>query len=245
MPRFSVGFGRRKSTAAEDVFQNVEVASNEPSSFRVLERTDVSAGKSFDGGVRMGMGRATTSTVYQKPNLSQSSVEDNMFADLKPSNRDFGQMFDNKFKRNSAMTLRAMSQDDAHKIAQSGNHHSQNQSRASHLVPAPIQIDKTAKVEASPYSWSSQHSNDNLLNANSNQGSPLFDQVPPPVPRHDSPHSYAPTKRPSDIVEDEDANLLKDSMAASRFLDTAGEKLQTTRKHLELEEHCCAREEGG
>ncbi|KAM0642263.1 hypothetical protein D7B24_006316 [Verticillium nonalfalfae] len=356
MPRFSVGFGRRKSTAAEDVFQNVDVASNEPSSFRVLERTDVSAGKSFDGGVRMGMGRATTSTVYQKPNLSQSSVEDNMFADLKPSNRgsgssnttktastdassrhsnvstapssadfaqqghheewkgatkksqgdmagpappksgsrgfldragrtfsfggqkknlppvpsvdnhplpvppnqehdglsgrprgltsstsstatppkihedqdfsldmgsDFGQMFDNKFKRNSAMTLRAMAQDDAHKIAQSGNHHSQNQNRASHLVPAPIQIDKTAKVEASPYSWSSQHSNDNLLNANSNQGSPLFDQVPPPVPRHDSPHSYAPTKRPSDIIEDEDANLLKDSMAASRFLGTS------------------------
>lgn len=87
MPRFSVGFGRRKSAAAEDVFQNVEVASNEPSSFRVLERTDVAAGKSFDGGVRMGMGRATTSMVYQKPNLSQSSVEDNMFADLKPSNR--------------------------------------------------------------------------------------------------------------------------------------------------------------
>ncbi|CRK41731.1 hypothetical protein BN1723_018888, partial [Verticillium longisporum] len=42
MPRFSVGFGRRKSTAAEDVFQNVEVASNEPSSFRVpSERSNI------------------------------------------------------------------------------------------------------------------------------------------------------------------------------------------------------------
>ncbi|KAM0279516.1 hypothetical protein ACHAQH_004577 [Verticillium albo-atrum] len=135
---------------------------------------------------------------------------------------DFGQMFDNKFKRNSAMTLRAMSHDDAHKVPSSvGNNSSQNQNRASHLVPAPIQIDKTSKVEASPHSWSSQHSNDNLLKVNSNQASPLFDQAPPPVPRHDSPHSYAPTKRPSDIIEDEDTNLLNDSLAASRFLGTS------------------------
>ncbi|KAM0322852.1 hypothetical protein ACHAQA_009193 [Verticillium albo-atrum] len=134
---------------------------------------------------------------------------------------DFGQMFDSKFKRNSAMTLRAMSHDDTHKAPAGGNHSAQHQNRVSHLAPAPIQIDKTANVEASPYSWSSQHSNDNLLHANSNQPSPLFDQAPPPVPRHDSPHSYAPTKRPSDIIEDEDANLLNDSLAASRFLGTS------------------------
>lgn len=75
MPRFPT-FVKRKSTA--DSLENVAVTGP---SFRVLERTEVSGGKSFDGGVRLtgkphGAHRSTPSEV---------TVEDNIFADLKPN----------------------------------------------------------------------------------------------------------------------------------------------------------------
>jgi hypothetical protein len=79
MPRFSVGFGRRKSTAAAEELQNAQVAAGP--SFRVLERTEVTPGKSFDGGARLS--KATTTAIYPRNDMSQLSVEDNMFADLK------------------------------------------------------------------------------------------------------------------------------------------------------------------
>ncbi|KAH8675523.1 hypothetical protein BX600DRAFT_432095 [Xylariales sp. PMI_506] len=72
MPRFPKNF-RRRSTVTED--QNGPV---EPS-FRVLERVDASAGKSFDGGVRMAMGAGPR----HKSTFSELTTEDNMFADLK------------------------------------------------------------------------------------------------------------------------------------------------------------------
>ena len=49
MPRFPVAFGRRRSTVTDD-FQNVPVT--EGSSFRVLERSEVATGKSFEGGAK-------------------------------------------------------------------------------------------------------------------------------------------------------------------------------------------------
>ncbi len=75
MPRFSVAFGRRKSTA-----DSLENAPAEPS-FRVLERSEVTGGKSFDGGIRL----AKTQPLPQAgdPDIA---VDDNIFADLK-SNR--------------------------------------------------------------------------------------------------------------------------------------------------------------
>ncbi|KAK0730580.1 hypothetical protein B0H67DRAFT_596686 [Lasiosphaeris hirsuta] len=73
MPRFSVAFGRRKSTA-----ENIENALVTEPSFRVLERTEVS-GKSFDGGSRL----ATKPPPVPKTSRSDSAVEDNIFADLK------------------------------------------------------------------------------------------------------------------------------------------------------------------
>ncbi|KAI2781723.1 hypothetical protein F4815DRAFT_72335 [Daldinia loculata] len=76
MPRFPVTF-RRKSTAAED--PNGPVAEH---SFRVLERAEVSSGKSFDGGVRLA--RMTGSA--PRPNVA---AEDNLFAGLK-NNRGSG-----------------------------------------------------------------------------------------------------------------------------------------------------------
>lgn len=129
---------------------------------------------------------------------------------------DFGQMFDNKFKRNSAMTLRALAREDAPKEMSAprsltGNRHGQS-------APAPIQIDQTTKVEPSPHSWNSHQSHDQLLDAKAGGNSPSPDEQPPPVPRHASPLSFTPSNRPSDIMEDEDDNLLKDSLVASRLL---------------------------
>ena len=76
MPRFSVGFGRRKSTA-----DNIENAVTE-SSFRVLERPEAPGGKSFDLGARMGPKTHT----LPKTSGFDGVVDDNLFADAK-SNR--------------------------------------------------------------------------------------------------------------------------------------------------------------
>ena len=77
MPRFGVAFNRRKSTATAQDFNNGQITP-EPSSFRVIERTDPALGKSFDGGARMA--RASGATV---PKHSHLELEENMFADLK------------------------------------------------------------------------------------------------------------------------------------------------------------------
>ena len=77
MPRFSVAFGRRRSTA--DTLEN---AAPTGPSFRVLERAEVVSSKPFDGGVRL---TATTHSLH-KPTVSEVAVDDNIFADLK-SNR--------------------------------------------------------------------------------------------------------------------------------------------------------------
>ncbi|KAJ4418564.1 hypothetical protein N0V85_001397 [Neurospora sp. IMI 360204] len=87
MPRFSVAFGRRKSTA-----ENADNAPAEPS-FRVLERPDAGgnkfhevggnksheAGKSFDGTMRLGGNLKTPS----RPKTSGSDIHhDNLFAGI-------------------------------------------------------------------------------------------------------------------------------------------------------------------
>lgn len=77
MPRFPVAFGRRKSTA--DTLENAPVGP----SFRVLERTEVAVGKSFDGGARL----SAKTHHLPKTSVENINVEDNIFADLKPSNR--------------------------------------------------------------------------------------------------------------------------------------------------------------
>lgn len=91
MPRFSVGFGRRKSTAAADELQNAQLVADQPS-FRVLERSELSNGKSFDGGARLS--KATTTAVFpSRSELHHLTVEDNMFADLKNNNRYVHDLF--------------------------------------------------------------------------------------------------------------------------------------------------------
>ena len=76
MPRFPVNF-RRKSQVTEDHDAPVE------SSFRVLERTEVGVGKSFDGGARL---MKATGGV-PKTTLSEITTDDNIFAHMKSSNR--------------------------------------------------------------------------------------------------------------------------------------------------------------
>ncbi len=55
--------------------------------------------------------------------------------------------------------------------------------------PTPIPLDNTTKIDPSPFSWDSQHSNEQLLSnepadSEANENAP---PVPPPVPRHASP----------------------------------------------------------
>jgi len=113
--------------------------------------------------------------------------------------------------------------------------------------PSPIQIDNGAKIEAPPHSWTSNHSNDQLLNSASPPLPPPGDEnAPPPVPQHTSALSgntvrsaaasrRTGTRRPSfghqqfgneqGEGEDEEERLLRDSLSTvTRFM---GGKQQT------------------
>ncbi|OIW34994.1 hypothetical protein CONLIGDRAFT_33581 [Coniochaeta ligniaria NRRL 30616] len=358
MPRFSVAFGRRKSTA--DNLDNDVTA--EPS-FRVLDRSEVAPGKSFDGGASF----AAKTHTYANHSVSDIKVEDNLFADLKPqTNRGSGSSNTTKTistdtsSRHSNVSTAASSADlsnhnEDQKIQHRkptgdgpGNHgpkhssgflkaagrsfsfggqkkplpvvpnldeplppppvppHSEDfggvgraraatastsatvtppklesdfsldlggdfgkmfgfDKRASVMtirgnepngrqalgprsltgnrlnqpgpIPAPIQINKTAKIDASPHSWGSQHSNEGLLTHSPAQGSPTNENAPPAVPRQPSPLSGRPLRPgtspetrklsgffgkralPTEPTEDEDAKLLKDSLSTvSKFM---------------------------
>ena len=138
---------------------------------------------------------------------------------------DFGKMLLGFDKRTSVMTIRddpAGRQMPAPRSLTTGR---SNQ-------PSPLQIDRTTKVESSPYSWSSQHSNEQLLGLSP---SPTQDRAPS-VPRHASPLGGRPQvpgadggpKRTSRLqpgsgpasAEDEDSVLLNDSLSTvSKFLN--------------------------
>ncbi len=107
------------------------------------------------------------------------------------------------------------------------------------IQPTPIQIDKTARVEPSQHSWSSQHSNDQLIAPSSPSFSPTMrGNAAPPVPRHTSPllerqragtspateprrplHAPQRVNSEQEDPEDEEARLLKDSLSTvTRFM---------------------------
>lgn len=348
MPRFPVAFGRRKSTA-----DNLENAPVGPS-FRVLERTEVAGGKSFDGGARL----SAKTHHLPKTSVENINVEDNIFADLKSSNRGSGSTnttktnsTDNSSRHSNASTApssadyggqeewkgvhrkpvgdipvppipksasssflksagrsfsfggqkkhlppvpaadespipsptepdrftagraRATTTSTSTTVTppkvdedfnldlggdfskmllgydkrastatmldeQSGRQALQPRGLTGNRLnqPSPIQIDKTSKIENSPYSWNSHHSNDNLLTASPLYASPINENTPPPpVPPHASPLSNSPQfpkpiegslKRTSAIFgrrksqaedgegDDEEARLLKDTLSA-------------------------------
>ncbi|RSL43485.1 hypothetical protein CEP53_011675 [Fusarium sp. AF-6] len=145
----------------------------------------------FSGRAR-GMTESTTSTATP-PKLENGGMD---------LGGDFGSMFSTFDKRASVATLKT--DGSAAPRSLTGNRTAQ---------PAPLSINKTANVEPPLESWNSRNSDDNLLG--STPASPEID-VPPPVPRHQS--SFKTSNRPSDIIEDEDARLLQDSIAVGRML---------------------------
>ncbi|KAK8055380.1 hypothetical protein PG993_000607 [Apiospora rasikravindrae] len=92
--------------------------------------------------------------------------------------------------------------------------------------PSPLHLDKISAVEAPPKSWASQTSNDGLLarglaSPKGLASPPAMDEnTPPPVPRHRVHPSMS--SRPSPPEDDEDAALLKDTLAATSYLARSG-----------------------
>lgn len=92
------------------------------------------------------------------------------------------------------------------------------------------------QVQAPPRSPDSITPSDPLLGrqngASEGDASPI-DDVPPPVPRHQQiPGSFKYSSRRSDIVDDEDARLLKESFTAMKFLsDDPSEYSEVSRPH--------------
>ena len=154
---------------------------------------------------------------------------------------DFGNMFQGSGydKRASVVTLRRQQQQQQQQQASAADDRQALAPRSltgNRLNQPATQIDRTAQGEGSPYSWHSQHSGDQLVTASPVQ-SQTNENDPPPVPKHGSQLPFrmgrANTdtnfKRSSGIFgrrrstepaegEDEDAQLLKQSIAASKFL---------------------------
>ena len=179
---------------------------------------------------------------------------------------DFGEMFAGFGKRKSAVLEpndRAMSQspvslvlkmnrepgaDSVQDTLPSGPA-SRSYSSSRINQPSPLSINNNKDIEASPYSWSSQHSQDGLM---SNSSPPLFaprnEEYPPPVPQHaparanNGSPSTSRQQRPGGLAEtglrrssgfsgrrqstleygdsiDEDARLLRESVNASRRMN--------------------------
>ncbi|CAM1507131.1 Fc.00g067720.m01.CDS01 [Cosmosporella sp. VM-42] len=147
----------------------------------------------YNGRAR-GLTESTTSTATP-PKLEESGGLD--------LGGDFGSMFSTFDKRASMQTLK-----------NDGTVAPRSLTNTRPVQPAPLTIDKSSRIDPPLESWHSRNSGDNLLGSSS-PGSPDHD-VPPPVPRHQS--SFKTKSRPSDIIEDEDAKLLQDSIAVGRLL---------------------------
>ncbi|PTD11863.1 hypothetical protein FCULG_00003857 [Fusarium culmorum] len=146
------------------------------------------------GGRSRGLTESTTSTATP-PQLEMENNGMDMGG-------DFGSMFSSFDKRASVMTMRA-----------DGSAAPRSLTSNRPIQPPPLSINKVNNVEPGPESWG-RNEDDGLLGPQ--PGSPELDDVPPPVPRHQS--SFKTSSRPSDIIEDEDAKLLQDSIAVGRLL---------------------------
>ncbi|KAI0136414.1 hypothetical protein BJ170DRAFT_589395 [Xylariales sp. AK1849] len=86
--------------------------------------------------------------------------------------------------------------------------------------PSPLYLDHSSRVDPPPHSWTSQRSDEGLLDNGRMVASPppVGGTVPPPVPKH----AIIPAGRNRSMEEDEDVSLLKNSLAATRFLSGEG-----------------------
>ena len=168
----------------------------------------------------LGRARATTSSTSSTATPPKLEEEFDLGG-------DFSKMlsFD---KRQSVMTLKGENGSDRQALGPrslTGNRLNQ---------PAPLQIDKSSRIEASPLSWNSHHSGEGLLATSPNPLSrqPTNENIPPPVPKHTSNKVSSPPEpglkrrsatygdRNSAEAEDEDTSLLTDISTASKFLST-------------------------
>ncbi|KAK0737697.1 hypothetical protein B0T21DRAFT_170617 [Apiosordaria backusii] len=165
-------------------------------------------------------GRSRATTTSTATTVTPPRIDNDFSLDL---GGDFGKMILGSDKRASLATLK-----DEQKGRQALAPRSLTASRLNQ--PSPLQIDMTTKVEASPYSWNSQHSNDQLI-APSSPSLPNTENQPPPMPRHGSPLAerkpsaspeagprkplLAPkTPTPEEVDgDDEEARLLRDSLS--------------------------------
>jgi hypothetical protein len=115
---------------------------------------------------------------------------------------DFGSMFTSFDKRSSTATLRNdLSGGAAQRAAQ----------------PAPLSLDKSSSVETPPMSAESGRSDDDLLGP-----TPAFasrNRLQPQAPRHQASFEYRSSVGPGGVVDDDDAKLLSDSVAAGKYLN--------------------------
>ncbi|KAL8324687.1 hypothetical protein RB597_008099 [Gaeumannomyces tritici] len=168
----------------------------------------------------LGRARATTSSTSSTATPPKLEEEFDLGG-------DFSKMlsFD---KRQSVMTLKGENASDRQALGPrslTGNRLNQ---------PAPLHIDKSSRIEASPLSWNSHNSGEGLLVASPNLAAQprTNENVPPPVPKHTSNKLSSPSEpgpqrrsatygnRNSAEAEDEDTLLLTDISAASKFLST-------------------------
>lgn len=164
--------------------------------------------QSYEPGSRA---RATTSSTTST--ATPPKIEQDFNMDM---GGDFGKMLMGFDKRQS-VAMRDDARQGAAPRSLTGNRMTQ---------PSPIHIDRTSKIEASPYSWTSHRSDDNLL------ASPMSIEQPPrrhsplalrpQVPTSNSDNSlksnHALGRTPS-FGDDEESKLLKDSISnAKRFL---------------------------
>ncbi|KAG6002141.1 hypothetical protein E4U21_003438 [Claviceps maximensis] len=119
---------------------------------------------------------------------------------------DFGSMFKSFDKRASTATLTLAGHDSAAPRSLTGNHNGSS---------GPISPDDNAPT-TEPL-LSERYSQTSGRDSSSSSASPCDDE-PPPVPQHEHLPSFTYSSRPDDVMEDEDAKFLRESMSAMKFL---------------------------
>ncbi|EHA58266.1 hypothetical protein MGG_04625 [Pyricularia oryzae 70-15] len=173
------------------------------------------------------VGRPRTTTSSTTSTATPPKLDESSSFDL---GGDFSKMLSFE-KRKSTLTLK-----DDQNGRQALGPRSLTGNRLNQPQPSPLTIDKTSRIEPSPFSWGSHHSGDGLLNSPS-----LGNENAPPVPKHVSAYSPRPQgpsqsssdgslqaghhgndRRFSGEGEGEDTLLLKDISTATRFLKSGG-----------------------
>ncbi|VUC21690.1 unnamed protein product [Clonostachys rosea] len=157
-------------------------------------------------------GRARAMTASTTSTATPPKLEEESNFDL---GGDFGSMFSKFDKRASVATLRM--------DGKSNPSPSPTKQRPQQPGPVPPPLDIGAAkgpVDSAPPSWNSQNSYQSKETLMSPPKAAQYD-LPPPVPRHQPSFEYRSVKSPGSPMEDEDARLLADSVAAAgKFLTT-------------------------